>query len=428
MELTRRRALAFGAAAVGGVGAAHYATRPDAPMRLRFGDAVSEATRARCRRAARRTAAIVGREPDAPVRVVVATPDAADGPSDRMDRAVAAAKHVLNAERPDGVPAFSATYDRASRTVAVAAPDAVDRVAAAVAAADAPPAEDWFPPGPLLAHELTHAIQYDAVSSVAPADRTRDGRTARRAVVEGTAEYVAHRYRAACDDGEYDPCQRSPVRPARAATHGPSVVDRALPYANGLHYVRDVAARGGWDAVWERHRSPPATALSVTYPDVAADGWPGPVEVAPPPDTPSAWLEIGSDRLGVAALYVKLHALGVAETVAVAGDFRRDWAYRTPPLRRWRGGRFTAYGHVDDLDRLAYVWETAWESETAAAELAATVERGYRKRGEERTAGWVLDESFHTVHRDGVRVTLRMAPDRAAAATLFGDRGRVFEY
>lgn len=397
---------------------------------------VPDEVRARCRRAARRTLDIVDGDLDERVRVAFVPPrsdggrdaSAGEGPTDDFTREVRRAQHVGNDDgRFDSdVLAFArtlhATYDSSSRTISFVDPSApmLSDALEAVASDDVPAPSTWYPPEPVVAHELTHAIQRDRVASIPAADRSVDARRARQAVVEGTASYVAGVYRASCRDDEYDTCSVAPISrgPVRRA---PSLVASSRQqYVNGRAFVAALAANDGWDAIWRAHESPPATTLDTTFPDRFLDGGTTPTSVASP-ETGRDWIRIDQNRLGVSGVYAKLFALGVVSLSDSAAALPSSTtnattyrvAYRSSLVESWVGDRFVAYGHVDDPSRVGHVWRIRLGSTTAARALARPVERAYDRRGELVDDYWRVDGRYAGVDATGDVVALWMAPDRS---------------
>ncbi|MFC4408158.1 hypothetical protein [Haloarchaeobius iranensis] len=430
MEVTRRRLLGV-LGATAGAGVVGYALDDGRGSVLRFGDGVDADTRARCRRVERRIGDLVGRRLDAPVHVRFVDPGAGDvaGASDATGRfasAVAAAQAIDGVTWPSSVPARLARYDGSTRTVSFLDPEELDLSRIADRYDVVLPDGDWYPHDPLVAHELTHALQDGLVGTIDPADATRDAAAACETVVEGTADYVAGLYRAACRDGRYDDYRLGPG--GRLHPDAPLFVvagDRPR-YVNGRVFAHELVREAGWDALWRAHRSPPATTAAITYPTRFRKGGSTPVEPALAA-TGADWLPIGRDRLGVEGLYTLLYALGqvslddeaaqVDPDVTAATTFR--YAFRTTLLRDWLGDRLAAYGYVDDLDRFGYEWRTVWRSPTAAARVAAAVRDGFAARGRSVDDGWRVADRVVWVERRDDGVSVRAAPDRAAVGDLF---------
>jgi hypothetical protein len=427
MNCSRRRLLGVaGATATVGVGG--YVLGGGTDSVLRFSGEVGPDVRRRCRRAERRFAEIVGRAVDEPVTVRFA-PRKALSPSrsrERFDDVVAAATLVDGVEWPTGLPPRLGYYDSSTRTISFLDLDSVDTSTLEERDDVTLPDGDWFPHDPLIVHELTHALQDELVDTISPADGTRDATAAARTVVEGTADYVAGRYRAACRDGRYEACQLGPR--IRFGPEPPLFVLAANRhrYVNGRLFAHDVVRQSGWNAVWRAHRNPPATTAAATYPEQYHDTDREPV-VPERAATGENWLHIGSDRLGVEALYTMLYALEqvsldddaarVADEVTDATTYR--YAFRSSLLRDWLGDHLAGYGFVDDLDRFGVEWSSVWRTSGAAERFATTVRDGFTETGRRVDDGWRLDDRVVRLERNETAVSIRMVPDAAAAGNVF---------
>lgn len=430
MRVTRRRLLASSCAAGGaGIGIVGLVKHTGRNRTLRFDDSVDDATRARCRQVAERVTELIDGSLDGPVTIRFDEPESRDSPEngDRFDRAVTTACHVRDISWPDEVPGPRGSYNPGSRTIRFADPATVDHSSLDDVPGELPDEQAWYPPEPHIAHELTHAIQYDVLDSIAPADRTRDAYEAQQAVTEGTADYVAGLYQKRCQDGTYEPCTLSELPESAFVPRRFVVAGGGQRYINGRVFIATLADHGGWEAVWEAHRSPPSATADTTFPDRYLQGPTDPVDVGSPPELSRDWLDIGSDRLGVAALYTKLYALGVVSLDDPAASVDADVseattyriAYRTPLLREWAGDRFWTYGYVDDLDRFGAVWRTNWRTEAAAEHLETAVVEAYDDRGRRRSGHWKFDDTIRTLRREKNELTFMLATDRAGAEDLF---------
>lgn len=433
MRVTRRRLLASSCAVGGvGIGIVGHVRHTPRGTNLWFDDSVDEATRTRCRRVEQRVVELTDRSLDAPVQVRFDEVDPTNRfeHGDRFDRAVATACHVRDVSWPDEIPGPRGSYNPGSRTMRFADPATVDHSSLDDLPDEIPDETEWYPPEPLIAHEFTHAIQYDVLDSIPPADQTRDAYEARQAVTEGAADYVAGLYKRRCQDGTYEPCTLTELPLSELFNRRFVVAGGGQRYLNGRGFVATLADQGGWEAVWAVHRSPPAATVDTTFPDRYLQGPTDPVDVGSPPEMSRNWLDIGSDRLGVAALYTKLYALGVVSLddpaasvdpdVAEATTYRH--AYRTPLLREWAGDRFWTYGYVDDLDRFGAVWRTNWRTEAAAEHLETAIVEAYDDRGRRRSGRWEFDGTLRMLRRDGNVLTFMLAKDGTGAEELFEGR------
>lgn len=380
---------------------------PGSDATFRFDASVPAAVRQLCRRVAGQMGSLVDRLPDRRVTVTI-TPDSEIvefeyRESTPMNRVFDAIRHLQSVDRPQPRRA-SGQYDPRTHTLELPA-DGVD--------------------GPLIAHELTHAIQFDRLGQV-PTAESHDGSNVRNSVVEGTADLVQERYREACLTGEFDRCAlpdddlgEPQLNPWLLAYGG---VERLA----GAAFVRDLLAQRGWPAVWRAHRTLPSTMAAVLFPARYFEDDQSLSEVSVPRAETGTWLRIGDARLGVAELLVKLVALNVVdppldgvETVSGALDELASGSLRSPLLRRWRGDRVVGYGHINDPDTVAYQWKTRWATEAAAAAVADSVAVAYDERGVADGGGWQIGGGYHDVTHDGATTTFTMAPSSAVHTNLF---------
>lgn len=427
MNLTRRTVLAGGVVAGltgGGLLLARIDREPD-------GADIPPETRRRLQRALRRTPRIVGSSLDERVSVERVPFRAAEAES-RFQRIVDAAQHLDETDVPDVAPGPLATYNPGERTIEITDLDTIPQRVTVDQYLDVSLGEfrRSYPSEPLLAHELTHAIQFDTVGRHGgPQDFTRDAEDASLAIVEGTAQYVECAYQRRCADGEFEPC----TLPAQATSLSEvplwALSRRLIRYVNGAQFVQSVLADRGWEGVWDLHRNPPATSATVMFPARYPDGHGEPTGVEFADRSSSEWLVSERDRLGVNALYVKLLALdradprnapSVTDGDPVTAVQYGPGGYRVAPLRDWISDSCIGYLHVDDPDRFGSVWVTEWASAEAAERITAIVKGGYEALGEREAGGWHLNGRYQTVAREETSVIFGMGPDRTAAELILG--------
>lgn len=426
MKVTRREALLTGAA-LGTVGGGYFfATSP----RFRDDGGRSPATRERLEQVTRRTTRLVDASLEAPVDLEYVPLRTTPNASTSWDRIVDAAQHVDSFDVPGADPGSLGRYDAQNRTIEIAALDAVPDHVDVDRYLDVPLSEfrATHPSDPLLAHELTHALQFDTVDQRSgPRDFSLDARAANAAIVEGAATYVESACHQRCLDGRFEPC----VTPAATPSLGEMPLWRlahgTIPYVNGAQFVQWVLADRGWTGVWDLLREAPATSGAVMHPDRYPDG--EPPDPAVEDRSRSEWLETERDRLGVNALYVKLMALDRTDPVTappITADTPTTTArygpggFRADVLREWVTDRCIGYVDVDDTDRIGYRWVTEWSSTRAAERIAETVAAGYDDLAERSGSGWQLHGRYHTLDREGTTVTFGMGPDRAAIERIVG--------
>lgn len=431
MKLTRRRLIAGGGALGVGGGGVLLATDSS----VTFTSGVSERTRRRCRRVSRRLPDLVSASLSGPITVSKAPAAMVDTDQDPFERVVDDARHVDRTEWPPQVPGPLGWFDADSRTIVFADLESLlGRIDSMDLVGISPEmVRRTFPNEPFVAHEFTHAIQWDTVGQTGARQQTHDARGAARSVHEGTAEYAQSVYRGRCLRGEFSDCGPTPSYvPSLADVPRWLLTDRNIRYVNGAQFVEYVLERYGWEKVWEVHRAPPATAAEIMFPERYFGGQtPVPtVETTDPSE--SEWLVAGSDRLGVNALYLKLDALGrVDPTTAepptrgrsITSDRYGPGGYRTDLLRTWETDQCVGYVHVDSHADRGYVWVTRWGSQGAARQVASTVAAGYDDVGRRTDGGWYLDGQFLTIRVDHRTVTFGAGPTPEATARITGESG-----
>lgn len=272
----------------------------------------------------------------------------------------------------------------------------------------------------LLAHELCHAIQFQAggVPSWEHGwSAGFDRHTAQQALLEGTAMYAEDEYVGGCD-GAYATCELS--RPTRIDLQGidPALLVTYGSYFNGHEFASALDERSGWDAIWEAHGDPPVSTGQILrpewYPSWQPESVPTPSEPGPP------WTRLDTERLGTQALFVTLWNEGVLpETAAFTGDpddadevYSTLVRYRSELTDRWRGDAFTGFERSDG--RYGWLWRIGWEDASAA-------ETGYERFREWATTRgsvtdvddvWVRDDGVEALALDGDDVLIGTAPTR----------------
>jgi hypothetical protein len=136
----------------------------------------------------------------------------------------------------------------------------------------------------------------------------------------------------------------------------PAIVRVTLvaPYLRGLQFIAAVQGRGGWPAVNNAHRRPPATSEQVLHPDKYFGREPGEtISVIDTPAVTAAGFErAAEDTLGELELSVYLGQAKASGTndAAAAG---------------WAGDHLVVYARNGET---AVVWWTTWDTDEEAAE------------------------------------------------------------
>jgi hypothetical protein len=396
---------------------------------LQFAESVSPEIRERTERALARAQAVAGEtiEDEVTFRVIDLDLESLAPTFSGTESIIAKATH--REEPPAGFPGEFGRYSAGSEDIWLLSPQTVDQLVDLLE--EETPVDlsefsfEGFPDGPIIAHELAHAIQYDvaAVERGGPAeDDWQGGQT----VVEGTAEYVAGIYRAHCNDGTFEDCR--PLEYWVSATQTPLWgLYQRLPYINGMVLAHRILSRHGWENLWSYHEDSPKTAWAGMFPETYLDsGITITMPTQPSLDTDS-WNRVESDRLGVTALYEKLAYLGaVSPTDSEAqleGSITELAAiksmYRTALLEEWRGDEFRGYER-GNYEEIAYRWRVNFRSKRASSEFVTAVAAGYDRRGSPEGATWNLDGGAAAVDQDGSAVVLSWTPTASALEQIRG--------
>lgn len=408
---SRRRLLTVATSATGGMVLLSGRRPTQSSSVLRYAPSVPDSIREKTARAKHRIETMLDIELQNPVTVKITEgvpfSDSPTDPIDRFSSIKYAAVHASQADDPpDGLgPSARFLYDE--RTILLTPPPVDEST---------------------IAHELVHALQGERFESLDPPNRTVDGRRTRHAVVEGTAQYIQEHYRTNCSSDEYQPCE------VEEPTFQNGIPQWILPRDGiaipaGIAFVHALYKRTGWAGVWEAHRSFPPHTGAIMFPQVYMDGPFDLESLASPSVRADNWVEIDASRIGVTGLYAKLRLLG-ATSPATAPDIEDSLAHlarstgiqtlpRDNRLSDWRGDNLIGYGHLDDLDRQAYRWDTTWNSETAADRIANAVTERYDTIGHHDADRWVLDGRIVDIQRADNLVTFTMAPTHDDHDALF---------
>jgi len=224
----------------------------------------------------------------------------------------------------------------------------------------------------VLVHELVHALQDQrlGLGESYQKERTADADNAFRAVVEGDATLAM-----------LAEALRQQGIPLSAATAGiqqmgdyvdldalvrgeklddaPAILRVTLvaPYLRGLQFAAAVQGRGGWPAVNNAHRRPPATTEQVLHPDKYFAR-----EQAETIQIPKsrALLAAGFDR-------VEEDTLGELELSVYLGQGRASGTHEQAAAG-WAGDQLAVYQRDE---KTAVIWWTSWDSELDAQEAFA---------------------------------------------------------
>jgi hypothetical protein len=201
----------------------------------------------------------------------------------------------------------------------------------------------------VLAHELDHALTDQALGLPVPDDLRaghEDADLAATALVEGDATLVMQHYALSLpleeQLGGFDPTTFTEAIEAQAdlARLPPYLAaELTFPYEEGLAFVCDLYAEGGWGAVNAAYDSPPSTSLEILVPD----RYPEPFEPTDPRD-PGAlrdpWQLTARMQVGAAQLLWLFQAPG--------GDRSRALPDPRAAVEAWEGGELWLWTRGED--------------------------------------------------------------------------------
>ena len=221
----------------------------------------------------------------------------------------------------------------------------------------------------VLVHELVHALQDQrlGLGESYQKERTADEDNAFRALVEGdaTLAMLAHALRqqgiplSAATDGIQqmgDYVDLNALVRGEKLDDAPAILRVTLvaPYLRGLQFVAALQGRGGWPAVNNAHRRPPATTEQVLHPEKYFAREPG--EQIEIPDN-GAVLAAGFKR-------VEGDTLGELELAVYLGQGRPSGT-DDEAAAGWAGDRLAVYSRGSEV---AVIWWTTWDDDAEAAQ------------------------------------------------------------
>ena len=202
-----------------------------------------------------------------------------------------------------------------------------------------------------LAHELEHALadqNLDLPVRETPDPEREDEDLAALALVEGDATLTMQRYAISLPfDEQFGLLDPRAIAEAEAGLQGmPDFLRRQLlfPYEDGLSFVCDLYAQGGWAAVDEAYANPPDATLEVLFPERYPE-----FEPVNPPDPRSLdapWQLEQVRSIGAATLMWLFEAPGGDPELALADPRAAVAGWRGGEVHLWTNGDETAYGMV----------------------------------------------------------------------------------
>lgn len=273
-----------------------------------------------------------------------------------------------------------------------------------------------------LAHELEHALADQKLGLPIPLE-SKPGREDRDlaglALIEGDATLTMQRFAFTLPiDDQLALADPEVAAQAEAGLKGlPYYLRQKLlfPYEDGLSFVCDLYAEGGWDAVNAAYADPPTTSAQILFPDRYHAGEEA-VDPADPAGPGGGWTVEGVHELGAADLLWLFEAPGGQPSRALDQPLRGAAAWAGGELHLWERGEDSAMGIAlaerEDADVLCL----------AVSKWYASAFQDARPSGSAPDGGLRLDgvrqDAVLTCTDDEVR--LGIAPDVATAARVVG--------
>jgi hypothetical protein len=271
-----------------------------------------------------------------------------------------------------------------------------------------------------LAHELEHALADQNLGLPIPLE-TKPGREDRDlaglAVIEGDATLTMQRFAFTLPFDDQlalaDPELAGEAEAGLAEL--PYYLQQQLlfPYEDGLSFVCDLYAEGGWNAVNAAYADPPTTSAQILFPDRYEAGEEA-VDLPDPEEPGGGWTLEGTHEFGAADLLWLFEAPGGQPSRALDQPLQGSAAWAGGELHLWERGDDSAVGIALAEREGADVLCTAVSKWYAATFQDATAD-GSALQGGLRLDG-SLQDAVLTCTDDEVR--LGIAPDLATASRV----------
>jgi hypothetical protein len=201
----------------------------------------------------------------------------------------------------------------------------------------------------VLAHEVEHALSQAHLGRPAERreqDETEDAGRASAAVVEGSATATMLQYATAVltqpERATLQDQLRARAGENRLAGYSPYLrAELQFPYVAGLRYTCERWLAGGWEAVAEAYRDPPASTAAILFPDRHDEQ---PRQPAPLGDPGDGWQRARTGSFGAAELEWLLAAPGGNPNAALDQTRQRVAAWDGGELAVWTDGAGSAVG------------------------------------------------------------------------------------
>lgn len=251
-----------------------------------------------------------------------------------------------------------------------------------------------------MAHEVVHLLQGRNFET--PSRPTYDGDKAWSALVEGDAGFTRAKYLERVGHIEPEIGQLPPSAldsPAPGAEMPPALTRLFyFPYDYGEAFVSALYETGGWQAVNDAYRDPPATTEQVIHPEkYLIKESPSGVEALPL--SIPGWQKERTDRLGEHFIRVMLQTwLSEPEAARAA--------------RGWGDDSLTCYEFQDDY---LFAWQIAWDSKEDAAQFHDAFLRMLKELGAKEVGAnlWLAQGKYLWTAMDNQLVLVVGSEDRA---------------
>ena len=245
-----------------------------------------------------------------------------------------------------------------------------------------------------LSQELFHALQ-DQRFNISSFDQyTQELHNARDGIIEGDGNFVDRLYGQRCD-AEWDcllPQSTQGGGGSADSIHFGMYFVTFQPYSDGPNFVGQIYREGGWEAVNAVYENPPASTEQTIHPEKYGEDEPTNVTVAdrsneewsvPQLENGTVdYAEFGEAGLATMLFYPTYESSGQASPVVDVrsffnytenGEISADdpFNYTTEYTDGWDGDTLYPYVTEDsaETNETGYVWKTAWDSESDAADF-----------------------------------------------------------
>ncbi|UPV76057.1 Hvo_1808 family surface protein [Halorussus limi] len=249
-----------------------------------------------------------------------------------------------------------------------------------------------------LAHELTHALQDQQFGLGGLNQSTRELHNAKDGLIEGSANYVQHRYSQRCKSTWNGTC----LTPSSSSGSGGGIANMGAylikfqPYSDGPAFVRGVKKKGGWEAVNDLYNNTPESTEQIIHPEKY--GTDSPAEFSIENRTSGGWERVTLENrpsygsvgeAGIFSMFMyPFYDSNQQTQIIPARDFfnRKKGSsqlravdplnYNSTYSAGWDGDKLAVFTNDRaKANETGYVWKSVWDSEQDASEFLT----GYRK-------------------------------------------------